>query len=217
MALDSSSAGYLSPQTSSLEDVELNRFLRSLVVGITAMPGKTVFQRWQPGGEPPNLPDFGTDWAAVGESGDRQKDTFAYSEQTDNGLLVYRNEILTVLVSFYGPNARRNANVLSMGFMVAQNREAMQQNGYGFVDISSSLLTSDLFNNRWVQRIDVSFRVRRSVTFIYPVLDLVGAQIVFTEPADTVTVIEQQLPMFAWGPEGNFVAGWGSGNWISKE
>jgi hypothetical protein len=174
MATDSSQIGYLAPASAlSLEDEALAEFLQGIVVGITALAGNLVFQRWQP--EPPNYPDFGSDWAAVGDTA-RTRDTFASVTHNGTGDVVKRNEKLDVLVSFYGPNARQNAEKLAMGLQVAQNREAMEAQGYKLIEVLDPVITSDLQNERWVPRIDQPFKLVRGVTFTYPVLDLLGSQ-----------------------------------------
>jgi hypothetical protein len=213
MGFDSSQAGYLQPNfISVLEDQALASFLQGIVAGITGLPGKRVVQRWQP--EPPTPPEFSIDWAAVGEQGDRERDTFVNIIHKDGENILYRNEILTVLVSFYGPHSRANAGILAQGFQIAQNRETMVLNGYGFIESLNPVITADLVHERWRPRVDLSFRVRRSVVYRYTILDLLGSKVtVNVDGAQKSFNITLQLPMFAWGPEGDFVAGWGSGNW----
>lgn len=174
MPNDSSQVGYLQPTATSLEDDAMADFLQSVVVGIVGLPGNLVFQRWQP--EPPNYPDFGADWAAIGDTA-RTRDTFASVQHDDTGDTVKRNETLDVLVSFYGPNARANTEKLAMGFSVAQNRETMTAQGYKLIEVLDPVITADLQNERWVPRIDQPFKLVRGVTYTYQVLDLLGAQV----------------------------------------
>jgi hypothetical protein len=175
MPNDSSTAGYLSPIAPlSLEDQALGDFLQQIVVGIVGLPGNLVFQRWQP--EPPNTPNFGTDWAAVGDTA-RDRDTFVSVTHSADGDTSKRNERITVLASFYGPNARGNAEKLAMGLLVSQNRELMIAQGYNLVEILDPVITADLFNERWVPRVDQPLKLVRGVTYTYPVLDLLGAQV----------------------------------------
>lgn len=174
MAIDSSQVGYLAPSgTLSLEDEALAEFLQGIVVGVVGLPGNLVFQRWQP--EPPNYPDFGVDWAAVGDT-TRDRDTFASVTHDATGDTAKRNESMTVLASFYGPNARGNAEKLAMGLQIAQNREQMKAQGYNLIEVLEPVITADLQNQRWVPRIDQPFKLVRGVTYTYPVLDLLGSQ-----------------------------------------
>jgi hypothetical protein len=208
----SSTIGYLQPIPSSLplEDIYLQRFLQAIVVGITGMDGRWIFQRVQPDGEPANIPNFGVDWAAVGEM-NRSRDTFPFVSENS----VSRLEVLTVLCSFYGPNAKKNAEILVMGFGLAQNREFMTTQGYAFVSCDDSITTMDMHHERWVPRVDVQFHLRRAVTYLYNILNLLGSTLSINADGNSVniTVPPQDAPLFVWGPLGSFTGGWGTGNW----
>lgn len=218
MANDSTQPGYIQPNLNvllPLEDIALNRFLQGLVVGITNLPGKLVVQRWQP--EPPNTPPLTTDWAAVGETG-RSRDVNAAVVYQANQDIVYRNEILDILCSFYGPNARLNCTKLAMGLQVNQNRETMRSQGYGLVETLDSVITADLVNDQYRPRVDLPFKLRRGIALVYPVVDLLGAQataIPDGSPAEEI-IVTPPLPMFAWGDDIEFSAGWGLGNWTTS-
>jgi hypothetical protein len=213
MVNDSSQAGYLRPQAfGGVEDITLHSFLQSLVAGITGMDGKFVFQRWQP--EPPNWPAFGKDWAAVGEAS-RVRDTFANVVYRDELAIVYRNSIISVLCSFYGPNAQANCEILAMGFFVAQNREQMTLQGFGYVDQEDSIATADYRGTRWIPRIDLPFRLRRAQAYSYSVLDLKGARVAVnpSEGSSGSILVTPPLPMFGWGWDNELISGWGTGKW----
>lgn len=226
---DSSTGGYLQPgsRNSELNDLALRVFLQSIVVGITGMPGNLVRPRWQ--AEPPNIPVFGTDWAAIGVT-NRKRDTFSaviHQGLTNNGNgqdVVYRNQILEILASFYGPNAESNSELFAMGFEVAQNREVLHLAGFGLIGVDDAITTSELVNERWLPRIDVPFSLRRGQLYTYPVLNLIGATASATDDtasvsvAVTVTPLTSNIaatktPLFAWTLTGSLYAGWGAGNW----
>lgn len=177
---DSSTGGYLSPAGSPapLEGQALNRFLQQIVVGITGLPGNMVRPRWQ--AEPPNIPAFGTDWAAIGIV-DRKADTFASEihSPTGNGNdTVYRQEILEVLVTFYGPDADVNASLLREGFAVAQNREILQQNAFGLIAVGDVKTVPEFIKERWIYRVDLPVTFRRAIEYVYPVLNLESGSII---------------------------------------
>lgn len=163
-----------------LNDVSLAQFLQQLVVGLTAMPGTMVFPRWQP--NPPNQPDATKDWAAIGCM-KRTRDVFAavvhstdpnnFFDATDT---VVRNQILEILCSFYGPDAEANSELFAMALSLAQNREALQLNGFGLVEVADSLIVPALIKEQWIMGIDVSFRLRRQQAYQYPVPNLKGAK-----------------------------------------
>lgn len=178
MANDSSTGGFLSPVagTAPLEGQALNRFLQQFVVGITGLPGNMVRPRWQP--EPPDIPAFGTDWASIGVTG-READTFAseiHNPAGNGSDTVYRQELLEVLVTFYGPNADQYASYLREGVSVAQNREVLQQNAFGLVSVGDLVTVPELIKNRWIYRVDLPITFRRAIEYIYPVLNLESAE-----------------------------------------
>src|SRR5262249_35203430 len=89
------------PTPAVLEDDALIAAFQGMVAGITGVPGKLVRPRWQP--EPPNQPDFQTNWIAMGISA-TDSDKFAYVRQIDDEHMeVQRDQWLTLLLSFYGP------------------------------------------------------------------------------------------------------------------
>lgn len=225
MPNDSSTGGYIQSTIGQAEDQSLQEFLQGIVVGLTGLPGKLVFPLWQP--ETPNLPQFGTNWAAVGR-GTRTRDKFStvrhhHGPDAPNGIdFVHTTEILEVLCRFYGPAAEQNSEFLAIGFMEAQNREVLQQAGYGLVEVQDSVTVPDKLHERWTYRVDVNFRLRRAQVYSFPVLDLVAAQATIKD--DSGAVNEQvlvtsrspsaPLPLFAWGLSSSTLAGWGQGNWI---
>jgi hypothetical protein len=182
MSNNSATGGYLAPTTTNgnTEDVLFSQFLQPIIVGITGLPGAMVRPRWQP--EPPNLPDYATDWCAIGTV-KRTPDTHAFEShasgagETPGSDNVFRVQELSLLASFYGPNSDANSDLLIQGFSLSQNREAMLLAGYAFIGCDSPIMTADLLNEKWTRRVDVSFQVRRGQTYTYPVLDLEGAQV----------------------------------------
>jgi hypothetical protein len=178
----SATGGYLAPssQNGNTEDVLFSQFLQPIIVGITGLAANMVRPRWQP--EPPNLPDYATDWCAIGTV-KRTSDTFAFEYHKsavgdtpgfDN---IFRVQELDLLASFYGPNSDGFSDILIQGLSLSQNREAMYKAGYSFISCDRPIMTAELINEKWTRRVDVSFQVRRGQTFTYPVLDLESAQV----------------------------------------
>jgi hypothetical protein len=131
----SATGGYLSPVSNGgdLNDKALAQFLQQIVVNITGLPGPMVRPRWQP--EAPNIPDFGTNWAAIGP-GVRRRDPYPYLRQDpagDGSTVVIKNRTMEILCSFYGPAAEQNAEYLAMGLDVPQNREFMTLQGFNII------------------------------------------------------------------------------------
>jgi len=171
--------GYTVPEDvgGELNDKILRRLLQQIVSGISGLPGNLVYPRWQP--EPPNQPDFTVDWAALGITS-RTRDVFvtllhttypvdpttpdAEAVVTDT---VNRNEILSVLCSFYGPNSEAYSEKLAMGLMLEQNRYVMFLNGMALVDVGETLTVPAKDKERWLMGQDVSFRLRRQQNYTY--------------------------------------------------
>lgn len=219
----SATGGYLIPSASNAtEDEALRVFFQQMVSGITGMPGTMVRPRWQP--EPPNIPAFGTDWAAIGVT-KRTRDVNAYikhvSQKDSNGNnigtdFVHRTEVLDVLCSFYGPKCEANSELLAVGLEVDQNREVMQLAGYGLVCVEDATMMADLQNDRWLTRIDLPFQIRRAQLYQYPVLDVIAAQGTIVEDSGGVNVTIQvaQQPSFGFNVSNNIVQGFDAGNWM---
>ena len=177
MSNDSSTGGILAPAASPapLEDAALDAFLQGLVVGLTGLAGAVVFPRWQP--EPPNLPAFATNWAAIGVI-EARPDTYAYMLHDPTGGTgdgsddMQRHEELEILCSFYGPNAGGNAAQFRDGFMVEQNNDSLTAAGFGFKETRAPVRAPELTKNRWLNRIDVPLVLKRIVLRSYPVLNV---------------------------------------------
>jgi len=219
----SATGGYLIPiATNAIEDESLRVFFQQIVSGITGINGTMVRPRWQV--EPPNMPSFGTDWASIGVV-KRQRDVNAYvkhvSRNDTNGNnigtdFVHRTEVLDILCSFYGPNCESKSELLAMGLEVDQNREIMQQLGYGLICVEDAVMLADLQNDRWLTRIDLPFQMRRAQLYQYPVLDIIAAQGTIVEDIGGVNVTIQvaQQPSFGFNVSNGIVQGFGTGNWM---
>jgi hypothetical protein len=178
---DSRTAGYLGPDSSPapLEDDAFDAVLQNIVVGITGLGSNLVFPRWQP--EPSIHPPFGTDWAAIGvisTQSDWQPSVIhvdSNSTHPDGFDVFQRMEVDTLLCSFYGPNAGKNAAFLRDGLFIDQNVAELRKNSIGLVEIRDLATVPELFRNRWLNRIDMEVVLRREIRRNYPVLNLLQA------------------------------------------
>jgi len=177
MANDSSTGGYLAPAVASppLEDADLDAIFQAWVVGITGLAGSLVRPRWQT--TVPLQPPVSTNWCALGVS-ESDRDVFPTIQHDgtgDGSDTLIRNQIIDVLMSFYGPNGMRYANTMADGAMVPQNNEALLGNGIALVETGRVLPVPDFFNEQWIRRYDLQVRVRRQVTRTYAVLNVLSA------------------------------------------
>jgi hypothetical protein len=178
MPNDSSTGGFLTASSvnGDVNDNALIDFLQTVVVGITGLPGALVRPRWQP--EPPNIPDPGTNWAAIGPDESRGRESYSYRQKVNaETTIVVRNRLIPILCSFYGPAAEANSELLAMGFEIPQNRETMQLAGFNLVGgVGSTVITPALIKTQWYPKADVPFTIRQQQKYTYAVLDLVRAQ-----------------------------------------
>jgi hypothetical protein len=173
MTNTSATGGYLLPTyIPDIEDLAFDEVLQSIVVGVTGMPGALVRPRWQP--VPLPQPEADVDWVAVGITDETEEGSSIEHKPYGEGYdLETTHNLIEVTVSFYGPNSRRTANTFRDGIRVAQNREIMQQNDLGFVDVVRLVAVPELINEVWRQRSDVTFRLRRATVRTYAVENLV--------------------------------------------
>lgn len=220
---NSATGGYIQPTlVIDKNDQVLDTFLQGVVSGITGISGDLVRPRWQT--EPPTIPAFGVDWAAIGEQR-RTSDAFAQDFASGSAIpgvndSKYRNEQLEILCSFYGPNARSNAVKFSIGLQVAQNREQLQLNGFALIGVEDMVSVPEQIQNKWLFRSDVMFRVRRAQEYTYSILDLLASEIEVKDDTGAVNLevsvdsrSVQQLPLFAFDLPTSAYAGWDNGNW----
>ncbi len=175
---DSSTGGPLLPLPTPAprEDDVLDRDLQQFVSHVTGLAGTHVRPRWQI--EPPNMPAVGTSWAAVGVM-NQTGDTFAavVHDAADGGSdTVFRQEMLDVLVSFYGPSAQNYASLFREGVALAQNREELIYRDMQLISVGTLQRAPSLVNERWQNRVDVPFTLVRAIRRKYAILNLASVE-----------------------------------------
>jgi hypothetical protein len=193
------------PAPCPLEDVAFEDFLEQIILGLTSLPGKFVFPRWQP--VIPNTPPNTVDWAAWGITV-VEPDTYGvelHSSTNDGASILIRHETVEVLLSFYGPHSSSYASIFRDGLQVAQNREVLTVNGMGLIETQRAANLSELIKNLWYRRVDIVWRFRRQTLRAYSVLNLLSAQgIVYTDTYPTSPpVVEFQYPITVTNPPTN--------------
>lgn len=176
MANTSASGGYLTPAGAPTPaDGALEDILQPMVVGITGLPGKMVRPRWQSGN--PKQPEPNVDWCAFGVMHTKQDTNPAIEHDgTGDGADQYqRHQDVTLLATFYGPNAQAYGQLLSDGMYVPQNSEALKALNMVFVEAGDLIAAPDLLNQQWVRRYDLRIRLRRKIERTYPVLNILSA------------------------------------------
>lgn len=176
-----SGVGYITPTSAApANDDALDDVFQRMVVGVTGLPGKFVRPRWQPA--PPKQPTPDVNWCAVGVIETTPDDNAAVihdrlANDGDGADNVMRHEQITVLASFYGPNASGFADLLRDGLSVQQNRDALHDEDVAFVSVGGKTAAPDLTNGQWIRRFDVRVTCRRGVLRTYAIPHLTVADI----------------------------------------
>lgn len=182
MPNDSSSGGYLapSPATPPLEGQALLDFIQGTIAGITGLDGTLVRPYAQ--SEPPNLPSEGNAWCAF-KIASRKTDTFAFVQHNADGNgsdALQRNEELTILASFYdlgsGGAADGLASLLRDGLQIPQNREALTLQSFDLVRTTDLVAVPVMVKSRWLYRVDMEVIMRRRISRLYPILNVLSVQ-----------------------------------------
>lgn len=172
MATSSAQAGYLTPSSSPAQDLALEDVLQPVLVGLTGLAPDLVRPRWQP--NPPPTPAFNVNWCSFGIT-ELQADTFAHLQhvpQASSGQgesVLSKDELITVLHSFYGPAAQRNCERLRDGVQIEQNRAQLLAAGLAVVEVQASRLAPALIEQSWVRKVDVAVVYRRRANTSYPI------------------------------------------------
>jgi hypothetical protein len=184
-ATDSRRPGYLQPQEPPYPDAQiipgqpLENFLQQWVAGVAYMEETLVRPRWQL--VPPNLPDVGTDWCAVGILDTRPVGIYPaawpwiYGEPY-NVVQYQRHEEFELLCTFYGPQADEYASNLHDGACVWQNYAPLRLVGVKLVEVHESRHAPELVKNQWLKRIDKEITFRRIIRKNYPILTIQGVR-----------------------------------------
>ncbi|MDG7050611.1 MAG: hypothetical protein JRZ94_05350 [Nitrososphaerota archaeon] len=162
-------------------DNALQDFLHEWIVGITGLAPALVRPRWQP--EQPNIPQSAVDWCAFGITdksyiGQPFVNHIASSIAYPNGYDEVRShQELTVMVTFYGPDAENYELLLSKGMFVAQNQEALNLVNVALTGCGGSTTIPELIKEKWVYRVDLPIYFRRQIVLDYQVLNLLHGQL----------------------------------------
>ncbi len=200
MATPTSATGGVLPPVPPLpiDDEALDAVFQSLVASITGLDGTLVRPRWQP--VPPKQPPPATNWCAVAVV-NVQPDAGPWIDYiaATNTSIEWDHEELTLLVSFYGPNAASFARLLRLGIAIPQNWESLTAQQIAYVTCDAIRKVPELVNQQWIIRQDLSLTFRRKVEMTYAVQNLLLADINLIDDTtvdDTIIV----PPGSPWSP-----------------
>jgi hypothetical protein len=171
----SATGGYLPPTTPHpTGDLAFARVINNIVVGITGIAPGLVRPRWQE--VPPPIPLISTDWVAIGVTDIAPERGLPYERHYDDYSTERLEEELTVLATFYGPNAEKNARTLRDGLTIPQNlEEAKATAQLNLIDTGPIRTLPELIDNRWYRRADIEIHFRRHVERDYNIRSIVEA------------------------------------------
>ena len=173
----SATGGYLQPETTPVvaQDSSLRAFLHGVIASVTGLASDRVRQAWQ--ASPAPTPSIDVDWSAFAIVS-QVADFDSYQGENDSGLTMayIRHESVEVLCTFYGPNCQGYAGRLVDGMQIGQNRDTMRSVGMGSFDFSPIVHAPELFNDRYIERVDVTMTLRREIRRDYPILSLLAAE-----------------------------------------
>lgn len=180
----SATGGTLSPLPPlPLDDDALDAVFQTLVANVTGLPGDLVRPRWQP--TVPKQPEPGVNWCALGIPEVTQDDgPWLVYDEARNQETYWDHETLSVLVTFYGPNAQSFARLLRAGLNVPQNTEELRPYAIRYISCGQIRAMNELQNQQWVRRQDIALQFRRKVIMTYGVQNILISEIILQD--DTV-------------------------------
>lgn len=188
MPQDTTTPGYLLPTLEPVADGAIDQVFHALVVGISGLPGNLVRPRWQP--EPPSQPAYTVNWCAIGVTMSN-KDAYAYQGLNSTEFFTEKDELLELLLSFYGPASSAYASRCITGIQLGQNREVLYSQGIAYAEVGTATTVPVLLQQKWAKRVDVRMTFRRREVNKFAVATLVAAQGTLT--ADATPVITRPI------------------------
>lgn len=170
---NSSVPGFLGAITPIPADQAIEDALNPTIAGITNLDGNR-YVRPRLAAEPAVTPDRNVNWVAFGIS-EVNSDTCAATVMSGaSEALVIRNQVIEVLLSWYGPQAGNLAEVFRDGLQVSQNRALLRTHGLGVVSISGARKVPELFKQQFVPRYDQTVVFNRRTERRFSILSLQG-------------------------------------------
>lgn len=193
MPNNSGTGGYLLPTSEPLNDGALLDFMQEVIKGVTGLPGKMVRPAYQ--ADPPKRPAINEDWCAFWIGNQTPEAGNAYIKIAADGLSSssQRHETFQLRMSYYGPNASRNAASFRDNLQIGQNREQLFLAGMAHVDCSAITPLGDLVNQQWYKRADITGNFRRELNRDYGIMSFLSAGGTIATETETTT--------WAVGPE----------------
>jgi len=174
----STERGWLTPVSDDPDyDSALEDLLHQWVCNVSGLPDKLVRPRWQKE-QPPLLP-VDINWCAFGVISVPVDNGPAFTQQTDEGVQLWRHEAFECMASFYGPGGMALASRFRDGISVSQNNAELNELGLSLGGCSDLTPFPELINQQWVRRYDMTVHLRRKVVREYGIKTILSAPVQF--------------------------------------
>jgi len=175
-----------------LFDDPLDNLFAANIVNVSGLTSDLVRPRFQP--EPAAHPAHTVNWVAFGIStyDDDVFPAITHDPLANGGIgadTVERDELITVNLSFYGPNNAQYLAQYREGIMIEQNRWDIAAAGVALVSVGQVINLPALLKDKWVKRLDTKVIFRRRVSRVYNVPSLLGGNVTLNNERTVTTVI----------------------------
>lgn len=173
----SNQSGWLTPLGNDPEyDDALETRLADWLQNVAGYPQGSVWPRWQQTHPTLAADTNGCLFNLVIAPAD---DSPAFAEQTDDGVQLWRHEIIECMASFYGPAGMQYAARFRDGICIEQNNSTLNASGLTLVNYGSINSFPEFINELQVRRHDMVVCLRRKVIREYGIKSLVETSVQF--------------------------------------
>jgi hypothetical protein len=203
-ANDSSTGGYVldRPLPGPPSGEQITAVVQNMVAQLSGLPGVLVRPRWQP--FPPTQPAANVTWAAVGII-KTETDEYPYIAHDGTTQLagapgpgadrMQRHATVTIMASFYGPDAEDAAGSVRDALYIQQNMEPLAVIGAKILSVHDIQRAPEIINQQFIDRVDVSIELRQQIDRVYPILDIASAVAqVNTDQGSTLVTVVPGVP-----------------------
>lgn len=175
-------------ETHCEQDRDLDLIVGDFIAAVSGLDRSLVRRRWQI--VPAKQPDREVNWCAASIT-DEDFDQYGAQELSGDGPLVaHQHGTLSVLASFYGPDATLYARRFRQGVLICGNRAILFQNGMAILDMGRIVRVPSLVNQGWLPRSDLTFRLRLHEQRSYAIQSVLTSDgTVQTHPGDDTIII----------------------------
>lgn len=186
----SATGGYLVPEIAPLEGDGLHDVLQGAISGISGIPGRFIRPRWQP--NPPTQPAKTQNWAAFGIERITKYDypVIIHDGAGDGASgrdILRRQELLAVLISFFGPNAWNKAQQMRDGLYIPQNLEALAAQDIKLYEAGDPIALPALVNSDFIMRVDLEVTFIRVVQTAYAIRNILSSDFIISSDVEIST------------------------------